>query len=277
MPITSTTQQQATLSLAAVTPGNSAIGDTAAAGTSGSVARADHKHGREAAATPGSSAVGDSASAGSATTIARSDHVHGREAFGTPVTVNGQTTSLSAGSLTTVARADHVHTLSNVAVLLYSTTLGATAANISITNIPSTYSHLLIYASLRSAYSGQYYDNYYVRLNNDTGSNYSDQINGATATQLGGFTVNAAANFLTNTWSTHVIQIWNYSNTSVHKSVVWPANPGYNNSASAWSPAVATGGFINVWKSTAAVNRIDIYPFTGPWAPQTSIMLYGLP
>ena len=122
MPITSTIQQ-GTLSLAAVTPGNSAIGDAAAAGTSASVARADHKHGREASGTPGASAVGDTASTGSATTVALSDHRHSREAFGTPVNIDASLTSLSTGSLTTVARADHVHTVSKVPVLLASTTL----------------------------------------------------------------------------------------------------------------------------------------------------------
>lgn len=88
------------------TPGSSAIGDTAAAGTATTVSRSDHVHGREAAGTPGASAVGDTASAGVATTVARSDHRHSREAFGTPVALSA---SVTDGSATTVARSDHQH------------------------------------------------------------------------------------------------------------------------------------------------------------------------
>jgi len=61
--------------------------------------------------------------------------------FGTPVVVNGQTTSLATGSLTTLARADHVHTMSNVPVLLASSTLGSAAASITFSSIPQGYPH----------------------------------------------------------------------------------------------------------------------------------------
>lgn len=105
MPITSTIQQNQ-FSFTGETPGNSAIGDAAAAGTSAAIARADHKHGREASGTPGASAVGDTASAGTATTVALSDHRHSREAFGTPVALSG---TAANGSATTVARSDHQH------------------------------------------------------------------------------------------------------------------------------------------------------------------------
>lgn len=88
------------------TPGASAFGDTATAGTATTVSRSDHVHGREAAGTPGASAVGDTATAGTATTLARSDHRHSREAFGTPVALSA---SVTDGSATTVARSDHQH------------------------------------------------------------------------------------------------------------------------------------------------------------------------
>jgi hypothetical protein len=88
------------------TPGNSAVGDSAAQGSSASVARLDHVHGRESFAIPGPSAVGDSAAAGSASTVAHSDHVHGREAFATPTDLGNAN---AAGSAATVPHADHVH------------------------------------------------------------------------------------------------------------------------------------------------------------------------
>lgn len=59
------------------TPGNSAAGDTATAGTSIHVPRLDHKHGREAFATTADIAnIAATESAGSASTVPRGDHVH---------------------------------------------------------------------------------------------------------------------------------------------------------------------------------------------------------
>lgn len=57
--------------------------------------------------TPGSSAVGDTVAAGSATTLARSDHRHGRESFGSTAGYLGGANA--AGTATTPARSDHVH------------------------------------------------------------------------------------------------------------------------------------------------------------------------
>lgn len=94
--------------VATAAAGSSAVGDTPAAGSSSSISRADHRHGREGFANPGSSAVGDSVSGGAAATVARSDHRHGREAFGS-VTNLTDTTAGSNGSASTVSRADHRH------------------------------------------------------------------------------------------------------------------------------------------------------------------------
>ena len=86
----------------------SAVGDSAAAGTTNKAARIDHKHARESFGAPGSSAVGDTVTNGVATTPARSDHRHGRESFGSPAaSAVGDTTS--DGVATTVARSDHRH------------------------------------------------------------------------------------------------------------------------------------------------------------------------
>src|SRR5581483_11031011 len=84
-------------------------------GSATTVARSDHRHGREAFGTPGSSAVGDAAANGSATTVARSDHQHGREAFGTPGS-SALGDAPAQGSAPTVARSDHVHGRESAAV-----------------------------------------------------------------------------------------------------------------------------------------------------------------
>lgn len=271
MPITSTIQQ-GTLSLAAVTPGNSAIGDAAAAGTSASVARADHKHGREASGTPGASAVGDTASAGTASTIARSDHVHGREAFGTPVNIDASLTSLSTGSLTTVARADHVHTVSKVPVLLWSTTLGSAAASISIANIPATYINLLVLSYIKSTAAAV---NPQTRMtyNSDvygTGTKYDDQTGAGLSYLLHGFS-HGSTNYLPYHTGMRTM-IYNYANTFSYKMAL-----------SEYSCNVATtlslaGGYaVSYWRDTSAISTVKIQLESGNIAAGSAISVYGYP
>lgn len=91
------------------TPGSSAVGDTASAGTAASLALSDHRHGREVYGGPGSSAVGDTSSAGVATSSARSDHRHGRESFGGVTAQTAFGAGSAAGSAATPSRSDHTH------------------------------------------------------------------------------------------------------------------------------------------------------------------------
>lgn len=142
----------AALTLAAgtgVVPSSSAVGDAGAGGTSTSVARADHIHGREsfglvgtiqavtaggtaaagtnptparsdhvhalvASTPPTTSAVGDSSALGASSQVARADHTHGREAFATSI-VQGTIGASGPGTATNVARGDHFHGLTTAA------------------------------------------------------------------------------------------------------------------------------------------------------------------
>lgn len=272
MPITSTIQQ-GTLSLAAVTPGNSAIGDAAAAGTSASVARADHKHGREASGTPGASAVGDTASTGSATTVALSDHRHSREAFGTPVNLDASVTSLSAGSLTTVARADHVHTVSKVPVLLASSTFSVDAANVSLT-IPGGYQALFIRIIGRVA--GPYANGVLAaRFNSDTGNNY---YNSSTAS-LTNYCYVGHCNGGGNNFAQPSItdfHIGNYADTSYYK-ISGTSSSWWNNSTTGYNGQNWSAAW-GMWNSTSAITTILIYE-TGAYNIKagTIIKVYGHP
>ncbi len=88
-----------------------AIGDTASAGSSANVARIDHRHAMPGTGTPSTQAIGDAAAAGSGPTVSYSDHKHAMPAFATPsgaLTFGGAN---AAGSAATLPRADHVHAL----------------------------------------------------------------------------------------------------------------------------------------------------------------------
>lgn len=272
MPITST-NQQAILSLVSVTPGNSAIGDVAAAGTSGSVARADHVHGREAAGTAGASAVGDTAAAGSATTVARSDHRHSREAFGTPATVTGGATAAS-GSATTVARSDHAHSTTGLPVLLSRQTLSSGTTTITFSSIPSTYTDLRIAASCRNSRSALNQSAIF-RVNSLSTSIYDDGYNSSTGTSIA-IPVQATSTYRTDAMSALGYYIYNYSSTSTTRKVV-VTYYGWNNSTSA--VAMIFGQHSHTI-SVGAISSITIAvadTANDTWVAGSSFCLYGIP
>jgi hypothetical protein len=274
MPITSTIQQ-GTLSLAAVTPGNSAIGDAAAAGTSASVARADHKHGREASGTPGASAVGDTAATGSATTVALSDHRHSREAFGTPVNLDASVTSLSAGSLTTVARADHIHTVSKVPVLIASTKLTSNQSSVTFSSIPQTFTHLQLFIYARTTSTGNNIEELMVRVNGDTGSNY---YGGNVGTYMY-FLANTASSYPTSgaiTFASGIGFLYNYANILGSYGKTWTSIGTCSGSTTALMSMQFTGH--SVWNSTSAVTSISFTPNSGTSLVAGSLFeLVGIP
>ena len=277
MPVTSINQAN-TVPVATGTPGSSAVGDSASAGTATTMSRSDHVHGREAfATTPSTQAIGDAAAAGTATTVTRGDHKHAMPSFGTPVTVNGQTTSLSAGSLTTVARADHVHTITNADVLLASTTLSSTTASITFSSLSGTWPILKLVGTYRVTEwsAGQALTEVWLRLNTDTGSNYIDgytSSNSATYTTLGPVNTNSNFNASGAPLITHICNADSTSSPTRYKII--HTNGNYNSSTTAISSGFV-GGWPSVWKSTAAVTSVTLITFSS-FLSGTHVRLYGL-
>jgi len=229
-------------------------------------------HGREAFGTPGASAVADTASAGTATTVARSDHRHSREAFGTPVVVNGQTTSLSTGSLTTLARADHVHTISNVPVLLASTTLSSAASSISFSNISQGFANLIIMTRLRSSYAvGNEYA--YLRFNSDSTNSYTTAA-GTTANHLEDIQATAASSYSTYGFAVNLLTIPGYASTAHWKTMSGFGQVQNSTTAFGVSP-VWNGG---MWRSLSAITSMTFTLSSGyNFAIGTAIAIYGMP
>lgn len=134
---------QGALTLAAGTgtaPAASAVGDTAAGGTSTTVARSDHRHAREAfGAAPPAVTAGSASAAGAAGTPARSDHVHGLSS-NTP-TPSAVGANAAEGTASTVSRSDHVHGREAFAALTVSGTFGAAANGTATTVARGDHSH----------------------------------------------------------------------------------------------------------------------------------------
>lgn len=145
-------------------------------------------------------------------------------------------------------------------------TLGSAAATVTFSSIPQTYTDLVLIAS--SAGSADV--DIYGRLNGDTGSNYSgtrvygngsvagsDRESSQTRMQLG---------LSRSAQTTNILQINNYSNTTTYKTV-------FNRSTEAGYSTIA---WVCLWRSTAAISTVLLYPASGNFNTGSTFTLYGI-
>ena len=166
---------------------------------------------------------------------------------------NGNGPSSAASNSVVVAS---VYGASFDSIATYTVGVGG-STSISFTGIPSTYQHLQLRATMR----GSTQDVVKVTLNNDTASNYTQQILYGTGTgALGIGSYNSTSYYLTRTvgiptganiFATTIVDIYDYTNTSKNKTMkdmtMWDANGS---------------GYIGLesgsWVNTSAVNRLDL-------------------
>ena len=155
------------------------------------------------------------------------------------------------------------------------TTLGS-AATITFTSIPSTYTDLIVVLNgngSRAATS----DDTGLRLNSDSGANYSETIiigNGTSASSSRASSVNEMfqnTNFrigaTSGARSTIIYHFMNYSNTTTYKTVLGRSNVS--------DFGVVEG--VGLWRSTAAINTIYLYNYTSnAFTAGTTATLYGV-
>jgi hypothetical protein len=149
--------------------------------------------------------------------------------------------------------------------------LTTSAASITFSSVPATYTDLVIVSQPIYTTSGC---QYYVQYNSDTANNYSDTVlygNGTAAAS--GRDTNYFAHFgnISSPNSTAEVQlqninIMNYSNTTTFKTTIIRAS----------EPAQGVGAYVGLWRSTAAINSIKIYPSTSTFAAGTIMTLYGI-
>ena len=129
-------------------------------------------------------------------------------------------------------------------------TLGSSAATVTFSSIPSTYTDLVV------VFTGQQTpattaNGAYFTLNNDTGNNYSrTDIDGDGTTASSGRSTSAPyiQNIVfKNVQNTTIINIFNYANSTTYKTILSRTNTS-NQSVNA---------IAGLWRSTAAINRID--------------------
>lgn len=126
-------------------------------------------------------------------------------------------------------------------------TLTGTSSQITFSSIPSSYTDLRLVSSIQD--SGE---TSYVRFNTSTG-NYSRTLvygYGSVASTTNGFGLSSIPyGGALNNFNGNYLDILNYANTNVYKTVMFEQN----------EHGSFVANHICLWESTAAINRIDIY------------------
>jgi hypothetical protein len=151
-------------------------------------------------------------------------------------------------------------------------TLGSSAATVTFSSIPQTYTDLVVVLNATSSTTA----NSYVRLNGDSGTNYSWTAFYGDGAAVGADKANNTANGVLMDYYGYptatvrnavVMQFSNYSNTTANKTILSRANQ-----ASSGVDAI-----ISMWRNTAAITSLT-FRFTGSqtWSTGSTFTLYGI-
>jgi hypothetical protein len=167
--------------------------------------------------------------------------------------------------------------------LISTQTLASANSTISFTSIPATYDHLIIKGTLRGDNAGTGATIAF-RMNNDSGSNYSYrtvlQYNisniyspySATSDSFMYIGTATGGTAGTNMWGPLDAMIGDYRG-GLFKSVF--ATSGNMLTTDGADKQTMIAG--NLWKSTSAINRVDvIHASSGSWIAGSTVSLYGL-
>jgi hypothetical protein len=153
---------------------------------------------------------------------------------------------------------------------LVRTVVGTATSTVTFSSIPSGYTDLVLVSSLL----GTVGQNQNIRFNNDSATNYSNTyLEGDGSSAYSGRRSNqtylidfGVIRTTANTFSTNILQILNYSNTTTFKTALTR-----NGLASTALQAV-----VGLWRSTSAINRIDLSPGSGNFEVGSTFSLYGI-
>jgi hypothetical protein len=152
---------------------------------------------------------------------------------------------------------------------------------ISFTSIPAGYTNLQIRAIGRTSRSaaGTVADDVFIRFNSDQTSVYTDQnlySNGSNIYATGQANISylyaqLAGNALTQyAQGIMLMDIYDYSNTTKFKTMT--AQSGVSQNTATMQSMMSAG----MWRSTSAINRIDLIPGTANFQQYSHFALYGI-
>jgi hypothetical protein len=151
------------------------------------------------------------------------------------------------------------------------TTLVSNASTITFSNISQAYTDLVLV--VRAISTGTAQPDVYMRVNSDTGNNYSRTRLGGNGSSVFGSNITGETFWvlgpMENTAITNTVcNIMNYSNTTTYKTMLVRSNDS----------AIAVQAMISLWRSTSAISSILLYPepAKGDFASGTTATLYGI-
>jgi hypothetical protein len=167
--------------------------------------------------------------------------------------------------------------------LIASNTLGSSAASVTFSSIPATYTDLFIVCSdiISNRTSSQ--DIPVIVLNGDTATNYSStNVDGGSVASSSRWTGtnNALMGFVSDNNSTanpssylsnFIINFQDYANTTTNKTFISRYNALMSNTSYS-----RTGSNVGLWRSTAAINSINIGLYYSTYAAGCTFKLYGI-
>lgn len=153
------------------------------------------------------------------------------------------------------------------------TTLGSAQGSVSFSSISSSYTDLILVCSFKNSSTG---DALMLRMNSDTGSNYSDTRLGGQGSVAGSGRSSNQSEMRVDGYSvgptvtnnqTLILQFQNYANTSTYKTVLGRFSDA----------AGDVGAMVGLWRSTSAINQIALFNIVGAdIAAGSTFTLYGI-
>lgn len=154
---------------------------------------------------------------------------------------------------------------------LATTTLGSAQSSVTFSSISGSYTDLVIvcFASNDTSARG-----IALRMNSDSGTNYSNtRIYGDGSTASSDRDTNTGLMYIgingssSTDFSTHIINVMNYSNTTTYKTAI--ARSGY--------PTGYVDSYVGLWRSTSAITSIEITKSGSVnWRAGSTFSLYGI-
>lgn len=165
--------------------------------------------------------------------------------------------------------------------LIAKQTLAAPAASFTFTNIPGTYTNLVLVVTAASDQATQF-ENTIVQFNSDTGANYNNQLTtGVGTTAPASFSSASNTSITPNTLPGSTspagtvgalqMRILNYAGTTVWKEVLYDAGQTRDGLATTMQSYNGWGE----WKSTAAITSVKFAPAAGNLIIGSQAVLYG--
>lgn len=158
------------------------------------------------------------------------------------------------------------------------TITGSSTSSVTFSSIPQTYTDLVVVIQARGTFSQNGIDVTFIFNGDNASGNYSATWmngNGSTATSgrnsagIGYFSWIPAGNDTAGIFSANMHHIMNYSNTTTFKTII---NRNSN-------PTNGAGSSMGLWRSTAAINSIQLQMSNGSqgfYAVGSTLTLYGI-